>query len=98
MPVKAAIEDKLLFEYGGESSFLQPPWNYANFGQDGNYDGTIVVSNEKSSNFRLDRNLDFSHYGWIMDQFRTEYPLYRYEVRPSSTPSFPRSMYGVKYS
>ena len=58
----------------------------------------VKIHLSTASNFRLDREMDFSYYGWILDQFRTEYPLYRYEVRPSSTPNFPRNLNGVLWS
>ena len=58
----------------------------------------VEVRFSVSSNFRLDMDMDFSYYGWTLDQFRTEYPLYRYEVRPSPTPNFPRNLNGVLWS
>ena len=52
----------------------------------------LEISHDVAKNFRSDQDMNYVYHKWGMDQFRTEYPLYEYEVRPSSTPSLPRNI------
>ena len=52
----------------------------------------LEISHSVAKNFRPDQHMNYVYHKWALDQFRTEYTLYEYEVRPSSPPSSPRDI------
>ena len=52
----------------------------------------LEIRHDVAKNFRSDQDMEYMHREWSIEQFRTEYPLYKYEVRPSVNPSLPRSI------
>jgi len=52
----------------------------------------VEISLNVSKNFRSDKDMDYLYREWSIEQFRIEYPLYEYEIYPSSSPSLPRNL------
>ena len=52
----------------------------------------VEITLDVAKNFRSDRHMEYVYHEWRLEQFRIEYPLYEYNVRPSSTPSLPRNV------
>lgn len=50
------------------------------------------IKHNVAGNFNPDQNMEYLYREWIKEQYRTEYPLYKYEVRPTQTPSSPRNI------
>ena len=50
------------------------------------------IRHDVARNFHPDQDVEYLYQEWIKEQYRTEYPLYKYEVRSSSTPSSPRNI------
>jgi len=52
----------------------------------------LEISHNVAKNFRLNQDMEYLYQKWIIEQFRAEYPLYKYEVRPTSSPNFPQDI------
>ena len=52
----------------------------------------IEIKHDVVKNFRSDQDMEYVYRKWRIEQYGTEYPLYKYEVRPSQTLSSPRNI------
>ena len=52
----------------------------------------IEIKHDVARNFRPEQDVEYLYREWSIEQYRTEYPLYKYEIRPTQTPSSPRNI------
>ena len=50
----------------------------------------LDIKHDVAKNYHSDQDMDYLYRKWAIEQFRTEYPLYKYEIRPSLNPKLPR--------
>ena len=50
------------------------------------------IKHDVARNFHPDQDVDYLYRKWSIEQYRTEYPLYKYEIRPTQTPGSPRNI------